>query len=173
MANELTAEQAKQITNLESYKVVTGAKRFKRTKADMDLGLTPEEALQQRINEALGVGVLPPYDKIVEANTPPEAQKTAPPRAMASRKGDITIRIRPAAGTDADYFEHVPDKPIEIVLDQKWYLWFDTLANSVFQGDLGKVMTYIMDKGISYVLTHYNSAADLDENAERSETVEA
>jgi len=45
----ITAEQAAQITDIESYKRVTGAKRFKRTKEEVDAGLSPEEALKVRL----------------------------------------------------------------------------------------------------------------------------
>jgi len=150
----LTAEQAALITDLESYKAVTGAKRFKRTKEHMDLGLTPQEALQRELEIARG-------------ETPAAPKVAAKPRAMGNTKGDITLRLRPQAGTDADYFEHVPSVPVEIILDEKWYMWFDTLVLSPFQGDVVKTLQCILDKGIGTVLTQFHVVADVEEYDKR------
>lgn len=147
--NDITQEQAKQITCLESYKTVTGAKRFKRTKEEMTKGLTPLEALFERINDALGIGILPPIDKIV------------PVKDQSSRKSGITIQVRAAPKTDADYFEHVPGQPVEIVLDEHWYKWYDQLMSGPFEGDHNKLLAVILDRGIGEVLTKYLFPADV------------
>lgn len=157
MREELTREQATQITDLDSYKTVTGAKRFKRTKEEMQSGLSPEEALQRRLAEVLG-----------------EAQDNDGPALSGgggavigerrSRKGDMTIRLRPAAKTDVDYFEHVPGKPVELVLDQSWYSWFDSLATGPFEGDATKLLRYILEQGIGQVLTTFHFPSDIVEH---------
>ncbi|MCI0565328.1 MAG: hypothetical protein MN733_43235 [Nitrososphaera sp.] len=143
--NDITKEQADLITDLETYKAVTGAKRFKRTQEEMAAGLEPEQALVRRLALARGE-----VQKLEERRQ----------RATTSRSGDIVIR--PAAGTDADYFEHVPVQPIECILDQNWYAWFDTLISGPFNGDANKLFTYILDLGIEEVLTKYHTIADVE-----------
>ena len=158
--NDITKEQAALITDLDSYKTVTGAKRFKRTKEEMMAGLSPVSALERRLAIARGVSIeeikLDIDDQLGEQRR----------RASTSRSGDIVVR--PAAGTDADYFEHVPDQPIECVLDTSWYAWFYTLISGPFKGDANKLLTYILDIGIEEVLTRFHTITDVEEHENKS-----
>jgi len=143
----ITQEQATQIHDLESYTTITGAKRFKRTKAEMDAGYSPEEALQKRLQELSG-------------NEPrPTSIKETSKRA--TKNGDLTIR--PMKGVSPDYFEHVPGSPIQVTLDDKWYGWFDTLANGPYQGDVNKLIQHILDMGIGEVITKIHFPGDIVE----------
>lgn len=166
MTQDITREQATQITDLESYKTVTGAQRFKRTKEEMDLGLSPEEALKRRLADTLGEAVPEAVHRGIaqaKAGKLTDGPTMTQPRASTSRAGDMTIKIRPAAKTDADYFEHVPGKPFEIVLDQSWYAWYDTLVGGPFEGDSNKLMKFILDQGIGAVLTKIHFPSDIEE----------
>ncbi|MCI0559195.1 MAG: hypothetical protein MN733_11925, partial [Nitrososphaera sp.] len=52
---------------------------------------------------------------------------------------------------------------VEVVLDQNWYSWFDTLAIGPFEGDTTKLLRYILDQGIGQVLTKFHFPADIEE----------
>lgn len=150
--NEMNKEQMAQISDIESWKRVMGAKRFKRTKEEMSFGLSPDEALQRRLS-----GNLPPSS----LNVPmPDVKK---PRATTSRKGDITIRIRPEVGVDSDYFERLPNGPVEIVLDEKWFLWLDNKLECPYNGDNTQLLAHILNLGIGEVITQINSEKDVRE----------
>ena len=137
----MNAEQAAQITDLESYKSVTGAKRFKRSKEEMALGLSPEDALVRRLKLANG-------EVVIDSNPCLDIEL---PKAKP-RRGDIVIHLRPAKGVDADYFEHVPQTPIEIVVDEKWYSWFDTRAITPYDGDVQRLLAAIFDRGMNEIV---------------------
>ena len=62
----MNAEQAKQISSIEDYKRITGAKRFKRTKDEMARGLSVEQALQERIQQAQGIPQVANQDAVVK-----------------------------------------------------------------------------------------------------------
>jgi len=139
----LTKEQAAQITDLESYKKVTGAKRFKRSKEETDRGLTPEKALQERLEIALG-----------------EKEKPKPARKPVNHnRGDIVLR--PTDNSFEEYFEELPNKAVKIELDDKWYGWFITLLANPYEGDANKLMRDIMDLGIGEVLTTKHFPEDI------------
>ena len=140
----LTKEQAAQITDLESYKQVTGAKRFKRSKEETDRGLTPEKALQERLEVALG-----------------EKEKPKPARKAVSHNGGDIV-LRPLNDVPEEYFEELPNKAIQITLDDKWYGWFGTLLENPYQGDANKLMRDILDLGIGEVLTTKHYPEDID-----------
>jgi hypothetical protein len=143
--NDITPEQAPQIHDISSYKTVTGAKRFRRTKEESALGLSPEEALQGRLREAndLPAGAVGSVDNL--------------PRP---RGGDIVIRIKPAAGVDRDYFERLPRKEIEIALDNSWYGWYDELTAARYDGKLKLLFQHMLDLGIGEVITTYPEKND-------------
>lgn len=143
--------------NLEEWKVATGAKRFKRTKEEMALGLSPEEALERRL--------------ATEGGKPSHKNETGQASVGGGLKrgdlsivlGDTKLNLRPAAKTDTDYFEHIPGKKLEIVLDQNWYAWYDTLMSGPFEGDAHKLMKFILEQGIGEVLTKFHFAVDVEE----------
>lgn len=149
----MNPEQAAQIHDIASYKEVMGAKRFKRTKEEMALGLTSEEALEARLNEANNL----PTGACGSRDIRPS------PRASTSRAGDITIKIRPQAGVDSDYFKRLPNGPVELVLDEKWFSWFDTKLNVPYNGDSTQLLQHILDLGIGEVITQIHSTDDIEE----------
>jgi hypothetical protein len=146
------------ITDLESYKRITGAKRFKRTKEEMDLGLSPEDALQRRLEQERGG---PKSNLNGESNKSRETKPNRTPRPSTSKRGDITIRIRPQAGIDSDYFEFVPDEPIEIVLDEKWFSWYHTRGEMPYAGNIQLLLEDILNLGIGEVATQKNFPDDI------------
>lgn len=160
--NEISSEQAKLITDLESYKSVMGAKRFKRTAAEMSLGLSPERALERRLMEALGNMLLEKQVAIQEITASKETTvaleaieklPVTPKPKAERRKGDIVIRLRPTKGVDADYFEHVPQGEIAIEIDEHWYKWFDTRAITPYDGDVQKLLSTVFDRGMNEVVS--------------------
>jgi len=157
--NEITPEHAAQIHDIESYKAVTGEKRFRRTKEEISLGLSPEEALQSRLRGG-------PQNFQNDGTSPKanirETKTTKGPRPSTSRKSDIIIRIRPAAGTDADYFEDLPDTEIEIVEDEKFYSWLDVRLKAPYDGDVQRLLRDILDLGIGEVITKKHFPEDLE-----------
>ena len=153
--NEMSKDQMAQISDIESWKRVMGAKRFKRTKEEMIIGLSPDEALQRRLGNGL-----PPLD--LPANGRLDVIM-AKPRASSTRKGDITIRIRPAVGVDPDYFQRLPNGPVEIVLDEKFYSWLDNKLECPYNGDSKTLLRHILNLGIGEVITQVNSEQDVQE----------
>lgn len=151
----ITKEQAAKIYDLESYKEVTGAKRFKRTKEDMALGLTPEEALQKRLKELKGE----PQSNIKgETNTRRHEQNKG-----SRRSGEIIVRITPSPNVSSEYFEHCPRGEIKLSLDEKWYGWFDTQVSGPYEGNITKLLQDILDRGIGELVTHVHFPADVEQ----------
>lgn len=145
--------------NIEDYKKSIGAQRFRRTKEEIAAGLTPKQALVQRLT-ADGVVTKP----ILGLKMPKVVKDTEPSKARrVARKGDIVIRIQPEKGVDADYFEQVPTEPIVIDLNNSWYSWFDTKAVVPYNGDVAMMLKHILEKGIGEVLIHFNTQEDIDE----------
>jgi hypothetical protein len=152
MTQEITAEQAPHIHDLESYKNVLKVKRFKRTKEEMDLGLSPEEALDRRL-AAFG-------NPLQEAPI-----ETVDPRPRPRRRsgGEIIVKIRPDRNVDADYFEDLPSGTLEVTLDNHWYSWLATRAQQPYENDHQKLLTHILALGIGEVLTKIQFEKDLKE----------
>lgn len=142
--NEITPEQAKQIFDIESYKKVTGAKRFKRTAEEVELGLSPNEALLRRLQGS---------------DTLKNVVKASP-----SHKGDISVTIRPQVGVDSDYFERFQDSgPIEVVLPEKWYLWLDEKLLAPYNGDVGRLLAHILQLGMHTIIPRIQFEKDFQE----------
>lgn len=176
--------------NIEDYKKSIGAQRFRRTKEEIALGLSPEQALTQRL-AADGVVTNEPSRPILGLKMPKVVKDTGQARYAVSpktnpcleielpgsllgpathrkarhvaRKGDIVIRIQPEKGVDADYFEQVPTEPIVIDLNNSWYSWFDTKAVVPYNGDVAMMLKHILEKGIGEVLIHFNTQEDITE----------
>lgn len=158
--NDITREQVPLIHDIDSYKEVTGARRFKRTKDEMERGLSPDEALKERLaafSQTQG------YLDIISQGGGAMAAKATRRRLSASRKGDITIRIRPEAGIDAEYFEKLTGQDVEIVLDEKWYGWLDNKLDCPYNGDITRLLKHILDMGIGEVITQIQFPPDLEE----------
>lgn len=142
----LTKEQAAQIHDMDSYRAVTGAKRFKRTADEVAAGLSPEEALRRRLSSV---------------SKSPDKSGEKKVRASTSRKGDITIKIRPQAGVDPEYFEHLRAKPVEIVLDNKWYGWVHTKLEHPYEGNIEKLLLQILNLGLGEIIDKIHSEDDI------------
>jgi len=161
----MNSQQAKEITDLASYKRVTGAKRFKRTADEMTRGLSPEKALQERINAARGG----PNHTQKDDSSPDRASRKQNtqkgPRPSTSRKGNMSLKLRPQAGVDSNYFERVPKSEIQVILDEKWYGWFDGLLDHPYYGNHEKLLEHILNLGIGEVLTTMHTEADVNEDS--------
>lgn len=132
----MNAHQARQITDLESYKEVTGAKRFKRTKDEVARGLSPEEALAERLAQFGS-------ETEISGNSAPE-----PKRTRRSSKGEIVLRIRPKRGVSlADY--DIPEGEFEIEEDQQFYTWLEELHTARY-GDHPRALLFqhLLDFGV-------------------------
>jgi hypothetical protein len=147
--------------------------RFRRTKDELARGLSPEQAKAERdgFKGTLATAAMPPM-------TADEAQKAydeAEPVPLSKKEvekivrkvtrkgsGEIVVRIRPAKGVDADYFEFLTGKQLEVEQDEHFYKWFDHLASKVYdeQGQ-SKLMTDILSEGIGGVLTTRQKPGDV------------
>jgi len=159
--NDITQARAQQIFDLDSYKEVTGAKRFKRTKEEMALGLSPDEALQRRLDPFRGQEL--PSGAVGSTDTAVGQKPKV--RASTSRKGDIVLRIRPAVGVDSAYFERIPQdgRDREIILDEKWYSWLDNKLDCPYNGDVALLLDHILNLGMGEVITRIQFPDDLKE----------
>lgn len=155
MTQEISAEQASQINDLESYKIVMKAKRFKRTKEEVALGLTPEEALKRRL-AAFGNNAArnPLQTKADAAGYKPWDAKEARKSLKLNDNGEIIIRIRPAKGVSPDYFEHLPKTEIVVVEDDKFYGWLDVKLGGQYGNEAAKFFTDLLDQGIGELIDH-------------------
>ena len=138
----MNKEQAEQIHDLESYKRITGAKRFKRTKDETDRGLSPEEALQERLT----------------ATTDSKTDGTPKKKATRRKGGDIVIRIKPDTTVDPDYFDDVPKGEIVVLQDDHFYKWIGTLLGHPYKSN-EELYERILSMGIGEVATdtHYKN----------------
>jgi len=148
----LTKEQAAKIHDIESYKAVTGAKRFKRTKEETAAGLSPEEALQARLDDLVPVNE-------IHVVTGKKKSKSK----YLSGKELLTIRVRPDSKIPAEYFEKLKKKNIEVVLDDKFFGWVDNKLDHPYNGDVAKLFLHILNLGIGEVVTQVHSEQDVKE----------
>lgn len=165
--NEMSKQQAEEITDLASYKAVTGAKRFKRTKDEMERRLTPEEALQERLDLFRGGPQSKQKDDGEQVVQGRNQTRSKGPRPSTSRKGDIVIRIRPAAGVDPEYFEQLSGHELEIVLNEKWYSWVDNKLTVPYDGDERRLLKHILELGLGEVIVTINQEDDFDHHTLR------
>lgn len=129
---------AEKIYDIESYYRTTGAKRFKRTQKETQLGLSPEEALQRRLEQI--------------KNNPGQH----PPIA---RKGNMTIKIKPQAGVD---FEHANQGELEVTMNQQWYNWLEEKLDTPYHGDLQRLIKHILHLGIGELVTRISFPRDFE-----------
>jgi len=170
MTAEITAEQAPQIHDLESYKTVTGAKRFKRTAEEMQLGLSPEAALKRRL-AAFDPNWL---DKNPEAKAlvmlgieQAKARMFTNAAEFVKRQtygtGEILIRIRPVKGVSPDYFEHLPSAEIVVEQDDKFYGWLDVMLSGRYTGTVNAFFAEVLDEGLGEKISNPRIAAEPQE----------
>jgi hypothetical protein len=120
--------------NLKDYKQKHG-KRFRRTKEEVELGLSPEEALAKRLGTT------------AEAAPPTPAKNQRRPLHLCH------IVIKPEKGTDPDFLEHLP-KNIEVEVDNKWLGWYDTLHDYPFDSDPKALLEFILEHGLIAAMSH-------------------
>ena len=149
----LTKEQAAQIHDFPSFQEVTG-KRFKMFKGEKERNLSREDALRERIKQAathVGQTVGRQYHDMLVAD-------------KAAHRGEIVIHIRPDVGVNSQYFENLPNGPVELRLDEKWFSWLDNRLIMPYDGDITRLLQHILDLGIGEVITQYNFPEDLNDD---------
>ena len=141
------------MTIFDDWKARTG-KGFRMTKDQKERGLSREKAIAEATGGAL----------------PQSSLKVPMPKVKASRSrsGDIIIRVRPEAGIDSDYFEHLDQKEIEVVLPATFYSWFDTKAKMPYQGDLGLLITHLLMRGMHTIIPQFQFPEDLEDWKKKS-----
>jgi hypothetical protein len=150
MTQEITAEQALRIFDLESYKAVTGFQRFKRTKEEMALDISPEEALKRRL---AAFQATPPFQTLVDANKRAQEQVKKVFTASAG-SGEIVIRIRPAKGVDKDYLERLPKTEIVLEQDNFFYGRMDDKLAGLYDGETQQFFTDLIEGGMGELIDH-------------------
>ena len=147
--------------------------RFRRTKDELARGLTPEQAKAER--EAFQATLIAVANPPMTMEDAQKAYDEAEPVPLSKKEvekivrkvtrkgsGEIIVRIRPAKGVDADYFEFLTGKQIEVEQDEHWYKWFDHLASKVYdEHGQAKLMTDILSEGIGGVLTTRQKPGDV------------
>lgn len=121
--------------------------RFRRTKDELARGLSPEQAKVER--EAFQA------TPIAVANPPMSAEDAKIVRKVTGKvSGEIVLRIKPGKGVDADYFEFLNGKTIEVEQDNYFYSWLDSLLSGVYaEHGKTKLFTDILSEGIGQTLT--------------------
>lgn len=118
--------------------------RFRRTKAEIAAGLSPAQAMAKRI-----------YDNPYKADL-----VTLSDLAHKEHRGDIVVRIRPAKGVDADYFEHLESAEIVIEADSDFYKWIDHYFSKI-SNDKQRVMVELFNRGLDELITHIHFEKDM------------
>lgn len=151
MTQEITPEQAAKIFDLESYKAVTGFKRLKRTKEEMAMDLSPEQALKRRLTAFSSIQA--PLQTLVEANQKAQAEVK---KAYSSSRGDgeVVIRIRPAKGVDKDYLERLPKGEIVVVQDNFFYGRMDDKLAGLYEGETEQFFADLIEGGMGELIDH-------------------
>lgn len=130
-------------------------KRFRRTKDEIERGLSPAQAKAER--------------DAFQAFTAADAQNEAVPltkkeinKIIRRVTGEIIVRIRPAKGVDSDYFEHLDGKVIVLEEDEHFYKWLDHLLDKVYnEHGPAKLVQDILDQGIGGVITTRQFTKDI------------
>lgn len=151
--------------NIEEWKKQTGAKRFKRTKEEMALGLSPQEALDRRLAESLSGD----RSALVEAAVRADDGNVTAGGGRRSGKSKITIEILAKPGTDTDYFEHVPGNTVTVTMNEKWYAWFDNLSQVPYDGDVARLIRHIVDAGLNTLIAESAFRENLHKYDERAD----
>ena len=163
MTQEITKEQAAQITTLDDYKRVTGARRFKRTTEEMYRGLSPEGALAERLHAVQhGVSQTEGYSRAIAR------QHRTSLRDQRSR--EIIIRIVPDENVDWD---SEWDLPTEVCVrqDAKFYDWINTKLTGPYaetQDPGGKLMSDILNMGLGVVIDNVHFQEDIEDDNEQT-----
>lgn len=158
--------------------------RFRRNKDELARGLTPEQAKAGRfrkveidfpenrdalIEEAceaddglpIGGGGYTVKPSGIKNPIPPDS----PSGVIALKKGkrgEIVLRIRPAKGVDADYFEFLPKGEVVVEQDQNFYQWVDNHLDKVYdQAGPEKFFQDLLTQGIREILTNVHFTRDI------------
>lgn len=124
--------------SIDDYKKQAGTTRFRRTKEEIDLGLTPEEALARRTN----------------TKTPTATPKaTTKQKTTAGKSGTITITITPAGNVDPDYLTDIGNLTVNLVEDEKFYAWLNTAITTTYgKNKVEELVLDLLDAGINTVI---------------------
>lgn len=150
--------------------------RFRRTKDEIARGLSPEQAQAERnsFQRTLASVAMPPLtdEEAQEAYdnadpVPLKAKEIEKIVRKVTRKGngEILLRIRPGKDVDADYFEHLRDRTIEVTQNNHFYQWLDHLLDKVYN-DHGQAKLFedVLTEGIGEVLTTRQFTKDIGGN---------
>lgn len=139
--------------------------RFRRTKDELARGLSPEQAKAEReAFQATLVAVANPpmtaedaqkaYDEVVPVPFKKKEIEKIVRKVTGKGSGEIVLRIKPGKGVDADYFEFLNGKTIDVEQDNHFYSWLDTLLSGAYvEHGRTKLFTDILSEGIGQVLT--------------------
>ena len=116
--------------------------RFRRSKDECSRGLTPAQAQAERAG-----------------GTPVQLPKVTEKR---KQNGEIVLRICPGKDVDADYFEHLRGKTIEVTQDELFYKWIDHYLDKVYaNAGHTKLFQDILDKGIGELINTIHLEKDI------------
>ena len=151
MTFQLTSEQIARIRDMDSYREVTGSKRFKRTKEEMLLGLTPEQALGRRLH--------PETFNAVQRG----AEQARAKQFVASplKGGHLTISISPEVGVSTDFLDTIPSGNIKLVMPENFYSWVHTRLAMPYEGDIQKLIKDMIVLGLGEVITKSHFPEDI------------
>jgi hypothetical protein len=141
---------------LKQYLALTGDKRIKRTADEIDRGLDAESAAKERMAE---------YEQLIA--TQGEKPKAKPKKKITKRLGDkgkFSINFKPDQGSDPDFLATLTGKSFEIVLDDKWYSWFQTRLEYPYEGNAQMLMEHIIQLGMDEVVTTLKTPEELEEH---------
>ena len=131
--------------NIQQYLEANGLKRFKRTKEEVELGLSPEEALNRRLGK-----------KNVAAETP---------IAKKQKLYSCHIALKPEPGIDSDFMEFWKEN-LEVCIDRKWIGWYDTLNGHPYYGDAQRLLEDILSWGMDAAIQYkYSTYYENDDNS--------
>lgn len=126
---------------IDEYKKKAGRARFRRTKEEISLGLSPEEALARRVGNAT------PSTNTTKTVTKPTKNPT----------GEITIKIVPSADVDPDYLEEATVLgSVKVEQDNKFYGWIYEAINSKYKTPDNKeqFVVDLLEGGMDYVIRY-------------------
>ena len=142
-------------TFLERYLDLTNSKRIKRTADEIARGLDAEGAAKERIEA---------FEAEQQSDSPKEKTLPAPKKQKLGDKGRFVIRCQPDPTVDPDFVEALSGKEFKVVLDQKFYSWFENKLIVPYEGDAQMLIEHILDMGIGEIIVQIQFPKDLEEH---------